>query len=148
MFTCNHLNWEVTEFSEFSRAAGIDAAMTTLFKTGDNWFLITRIVHILSWRKKNTEYYKCSYNVFVCVWAEYTREQVDIVTQGWFIGLMCAIALLVLIMLTVFFIKKTRGGKYPGIMNTPSCRMFIVTNEPFMEVNPFGKIHNYTNSSV
>ncbi|XP_017343673.1 neurofascin isoform X1 [Ictalurus punctatus] len=44
---------------------------------------------------------------------EYSREQVDIVTQGWFIGLMCAIALFVLIMLTVFFIKKTRGGKYP-----------------------------------
>ncbi|XP_076840024.1 neurofascin isoform X1 [Brachyhypopomus gauderio] len=44
---------------------------------------------------------------------EYTRDQVDIVTQGWFIGLMCAIALLVLIMLSVFFIKRTRGGKYP-----------------------------------
>uniref|UniRef100_A0A4W4ENN9 Neurofascin-like n=1 Tax=Electrophorus electricus TaxID=8005 RepID=A0A4W4ENN9_ELEEL len=44
---------------------------------------------------------------------EYTREQVDIVTQGWFIGLMCGIALLVLIMLSVFFIKRTRGGKYP-----------------------------------
>ncbi|KAL6482761.1 hypothetical protein MHYP_G00076330 [Metynnis hypsauchen] len=44
---------------------------------------------------------------------EYTREQVDIATQGWFIGLMCAIALLVLIMLTVFFIKRSRGGKYP-----------------------------------
>uniref|UniRef100_A0A8B9RNW7 Neurofascin n=1 Tax=Astyanax mexicanus TaxID=7994 RepID=A0A8B9RNW7_ASTMX len=39
--------------------------------------------------------------------------QVDIATQGWFIGLMCAIALLVLIMLTVFFIKRSRGGKYP-----------------------------------
>nr|XP_055044421.1 neurofascin isoform X1 [Misgurnus anguillicaudatus] len=44
---------------------------------------------------------------------EYAREQVDIVTQGWFIGLMCAVALLVLIMLIVFFIKRTRGGKYP-----------------------------------
>ncbi|XP_062870965.1 neurofascin [Trichomycterus rosablanca] len=44
---------------------------------------------------------------------EHAQEQVDIVTQGWFIGLMCAIALLVLIMLTVFFIKRTRGGKYP-----------------------------------
>ncbi|XP_039507868.1 neurofascin isoform X2 [Pimephales promelas] len=44
---------------------------------------------------------------------EYTREQVDIVTQGWFIGLMCAVALLVLIMLIVFFIKRSRGGKYP-----------------------------------
>uniref|UniRef100_A0A8B9LXH8 Neurofascin n=1 Tax=Astyanax mexicanus TaxID=7994 RepID=A0A8B9LXH8_ASTMX len=45
--------------------------------------------------------------IFVCVC------QVDIATQGWFIGLMCAIALLVLIMLTVFFIKRSRGGKYP-----------------------------------
>ncbi|KTG32092.1 hypothetical protein cypCar_00010880 [Cyprinus carpio] len=44
---------------------------------------------------------------------EYTRDQVDIVTQGWFIGLMCAVALLVLIMLIVFFIKRSRGGKYP-----------------------------------
>ncbi|XP_066529314.1 neurofascin isoform X2 [Hoplias malabaricus] len=44
---------------------------------------------------------------------EYTREQVDIATQGWFIGLMCAVTLLVLIMLTVFFIKRSRGGKYP-----------------------------------
>ncbi|XP_043079947.1 neurofascin isoform X1 [Puntigrus tetrazona] len=44
---------------------------------------------------------------------EHTRDQVDIVTQGWFIGLMCAIALLVLIMLIVFFIKRSRGGKYP-----------------------------------
>uniref|UniRef100_A0A671KBV4 Neural cell adhesion molecule L1 n=1 Tax=Sinocyclocheilus anshuiensis TaxID=1608454 RepID=A0A671KBV4_9TELE len=44
---------------------------------------------------------------------KYTRDQVDIVTQGWFIGLMCAVALLVLIMLIVFFIKRSRGGKYP-----------------------------------
>ncbi|RXN11274.1 neurofascin-like isoform X1 [Labeo rohita] len=44
---------------------------------------------------------------------EHTRDQVDIVTQGWFIGLMCAVALLVLIMLIVFFIKRSRGGKYP-----------------------------------
>ncbi|XP_059396988.1 neurofascin-like isoform X3 [Carassius carassius] len=43
---------------------------------------------------------------------EYTRDQVDIVTQGWFIGLMCAVTLLVLIMLIVFFIKRSRGGKY------------------------------------
>ncbi|XP_048873643.1 neurofascin-like isoform X1 [Brienomyrus brachyistius] len=43
----------------------------------------------------------------------FTREQVDIATQGWFIGLMCAIALLVVILLIVCFIKKSRGGKYP-----------------------------------
>ncbi|XP_061869299.1 neurofascin isoform X1 [Colius striatus] len=43
----------------------------------------------------------------------YTKNQVDIATQGWFIGLMCAIALLVLILLIVCFIKRSRGGKYP-----------------------------------
>uniref|UniRef100_A0A8C6VJY6 Neurofascin n=1 Tax=Naja naja TaxID=35670 RepID=A0A8C6VJY6_NAJNA len=43
----------------------------------------------------------------------YTKNQGDIATQGWFIGLMCAIALLVLILLIVCFIKRSRGGKYP-----------------------------------
>ncbi|XP_073523127.1 neurofascin isoform X13 [Phyllobates terribilis] len=43
----------------------------------------------------------------------YTKNQVDIATQGWFIGLMCAVALLVLILLIVCFIKRSRGGKYP-----------------------------------
>ncbi|XP_014375918.1 neurofascin isoform X14 [Alligator sinensis] len=43
----------------------------------------------------------------------YTKNHADIATQGWFIGLMCAIALLVLILLIVCFIKRSRGGKYP-----------------------------------
>ncbi|XP_049327565.1 neurofascin homolog (chicken) a isoform X3 [Astyanax mexicanus] len=43
----------------------------------------------------------------------YSKDQVDIATQGWFIGLMCAIALLVLILLIACFIKRSRGGKYP-----------------------------------
>ncbi|XP_061488186.1 neurofascin isoform X9 [Rhineura floridana] len=43
----------------------------------------------------------------------YTKNHGDIATQGWFIGLMCAIALLVLILLIVCFIKRSRGGKYP-----------------------------------
>ncbi|XP_077190798.1 neurofascin isoform X8 [Paroedura picta] len=43
----------------------------------------------------------------------FTKSQGDIATQGWFIGLMCAIALLVLILLIVCFIKRSRGGKYP-----------------------------------
>uniref|UniRef100_A0A8C2KTJ3 Neural cell adhesion molecule L1 n=1 Tax=Cyprinus carpio TaxID=7962 RepID=A0A8C2KTJ3_CYPCA len=46
---------------------------------------------------------------FTFIWSSF----LDIVTQGWFIGLMCAVALLVLIMLIVFFIKRSRGGKYP-----------------------------------
>uniref|UniRef100_H0VJV7 Neurofascin n=2 Tax=Cavia porcellus TaxID=10141 RepID=H0VJV7_CAVPO len=45
--------------------------------------------------------------------AAYTNNHADIATQGWFIGLMCAIALLVLILLIVCFIKRSRGGKYP-----------------------------------
>uniref|UniRef100_A0A6Q2YE98 Neural cell adhesion molecule L1 n=1 Tax=Esox lucius TaxID=8010 RepID=A0A6Q2YE98_ESOLU len=40
-------------------------------------------------------------------------NHVDIATQGWFIGLMCAIALIILILLIVCFIKRSRGGKYP-----------------------------------
>uniref|UniRef100_A0A3B5A6G5 Neural cell adhesion molecule L1 n=1 Tax=Stegastes partitus TaxID=144197 RepID=A0A3B5A6G5_9TELE len=40
-------------------------------------------------------------------------DHVDIATQGWFIGLMCAIALIILILLIVCFIKRSRGGKYP-----------------------------------
>uniref|UniRef100_A0A672JL59 Neural cell adhesion molecule L1 n=1 Tax=Salarias fasciatus TaxID=181472 RepID=A0A672JL59_SALFA len=40
-------------------------------------------------------------------------RNVDIATQGWFIGLMCAIALLILVLLIVCFIKRNKGGKYP-----------------------------------
>lgn len=49
----------------------------------------------------------------LCVSPAYI-DQVDIATQGWFIGLMCAIALIILILLIVCFIKRSRGGKYPG----------------------------------
>ncbi|XP_066526064.1 neuronal cell adhesion molecule a isoform X1 [Hoplias malabaricus] len=42
-----------------------------------------------------------------------TSREVDIATQGWFIGLMCAIALLILVLLIVCFIKRNKGGKYP-----------------------------------
>ncbi|XP_014884389.1 neuronal cell adhesion molecule-like isoform X12 [Poecilia latipinna] len=42
-----------------------------------------------------------------------TSRQVDIATQGWFIGLMCAIALLILILLIICFIQRNKGGKYP-----------------------------------
>ncbi|XP_019911974.3 neuronal cell adhesion molecule a isoform X4 [Esox lucius] len=41
------------------------------------------------------------------------NKQVDLATQGWFIGLMCAIALLILVLLIVCFIKRNKGGKYP-----------------------------------
>uniref|UniRef100_A0A4W4G2Y7 Neural cell adhesion molecule L1 n=1 Tax=Electrophorus electricus TaxID=8005 RepID=A0A4W4G2Y7_ELEEL len=51
--------------------------------------------------------------VYVFCLVAYSKDHVDIATQGWFIGLMCAIALLVLILLIVGFIKRSRGGKYP-----------------------------------
>uniref|UniRef100_A0A8C1P2Q2 Neurofascin homolog (chicken) a n=1 Tax=Cyprinus carpio TaxID=7962 RepID=A0A8C1P2Q2_CYPCA len=51
--------------------------------------------------------------VCVCWLLTAYKEQEDIATQGWFIGLMCAVALLVLILLIVCFIKRSRGGKYP-----------------------------------
>lgn len=50
---------------------------------------------------------------FICFPAMASR-QVDIATQGWFIGLMCAVALLILILLIVCFIRRNKGGKYPG----------------------------------
>uniref|UniRef100_A0A8C9ZVE9 Neuronal cell adhesion molecule a n=1 Tax=Sander lucioperca TaxID=283035 RepID=A0A8C9ZVE9_SANLU len=49
-----------------------------------------------------------------CVCLAVPSRQVDIATQGWFIGLMCAIALLILVLLIVCFIKRNKGGKYPG----------------------------------
>uniref|UniRef100_A0A8C6XJU3 Neuronal cell adhesion molecule n=1 Tax=Naja naja TaxID=35670 RepID=A0A8C6XJU3_NAJNA len=42
-----------------------------------------------------------------------SSRQVDIATQGWFIGLMCAVALLILILLIICFIRRNKGGKYP-----------------------------------
>ncbi|CAJ1056297.1 neuronal cell adhesion molecule-like isoform X6 [Xyrichtys novacula] len=53
-----------------------------------------------------------SQEIFVTVPAVASR-QVDIATQGWFIGLMCAIALLILILLIICFIQRNKGGKYP-----------------------------------
>ncbi|XP_072340455.1 neuronal cell adhesion molecule a isoform X15 [Scyliorhinus torazame] len=83
-----------------------------------------------SWTLKNlnnSTRYKFYLNAFTSVGAgsKLTEEaitvmdeamasrQVDIATQGWFIGLMCAIALLILILLIVCFIKRNKGGKYP-----------------------------------
>ncbi|XP_023619825.1 neural cell adhesion molecule L1-like protein [Myotis lucifugus] len=43
---------------------------------------------------------------------EYAGLYDDIATQGWFIGLMGAVAGLTLVLLTVCFVKRNRGGKY------------------------------------
>ena len=42
----------------------------------------------------------------------------NIATAGWFVGMMCAIAFLLLILIIVCLIKRNRGGKYPGMSYT------------------------------
>uniref|UniRef100_A0AAR2IUM7 Neural cell adhesion molecule L1 n=1 Tax=Pygocentrus nattereri TaxID=42514 RepID=A0AAR2IUM7_PYGNA len=84
---------------------------------------ITGQLVVSSSSRKHTFYFSLSFSLSiilpslslmcVCCIIAYSKDQVDIATQGWFIGLMCAIALLVLILLIVCFIKRSRGGKYP-----------------------------------
>lgn len=38
----------------------------------------------------------------------------DFSTQGWFIGTMCAVALLTLVVLMACFVRRNKGGKYAG----------------------------------
>ncbi|XP_041818852.1 neurofascin homolog (chicken) a [Chelmon rostratus] len=63
-------------------------------------------------------------------------DQVDIATQGWFIGLMCAIALIILILLIVCFIKRSRGGKYPGGGCVTGFAKYLVRNEKDLPLDP------------
>lgn len=48
---------------------------------------------------------------------EIPEQQVHhIATAGWFVGMMCAIIFLLLVLLIVCLIKRNRGGKYPGMV--------------------------------
>jgi len=71
----------------------------------------------------------------VCLLTAY-MEQEDIATQGWFIGLMCAVALLVLILLIVCFIKRSRGGKYPGKIQQIRNALVITFHKPLEYIKP------------
>nr|XP_033782422.1 neural cell adhesion molecule L1-like protein [Geotrypetes seraphini]XP_033782423.1 neural cell adhesion molecule L1-like protein [Geotrypetes seraphini] len=44
--------------------------------------------------------------------ATYVGAYEGVSTQGWFIGLMCAVALLTLVLLAVCFVHRNKGGKY------------------------------------
>ncbi|XP_034021179.1 neurofascin-like [Thalassophryne amazonica] len=68
--------------------------------------------------------------------AAYSKDQVDIATQGWFIGLMCAIALIILILLIVCFIKRSRGGKYPGAVFIASFTKGLVRDKKDLPLDP------------
>ncbi len=41
-------------------------------------------------------------------------QRSDFSTQGWFIGTMCAVALLTLVALMACFVRRNKGGKYAG----------------------------------
>ncbi|XP_008587863.1 PREDICTED: neural cell adhesion molecule L1-like protein [Galeopterus variegatus] len=60
---------------------------------------------------------------------EYAGLYDDISTQGWFIGLMCAVALLTLMLLTVCFVKRNRGGKYSVQLTTGQLASLIVSKQ-------------------
>ncbi|XP_073326587.1 cell adhesion molecule L1-like a isoform X3 [Pagrus major] len=47
-------------------------------------------------------------------------QRSDFSTQGWFIGTMCAVALLTLVALMACFVRRNKGGKYAG---TPPPRL-------------------------
>ncbi|XP_065740496.1 neuronal cell adhesion molecule isoform X2 [Phocoena phocoena] len=65
----------------------------------------------VSWEYEGPEHVNVSVEYVVA--GTMASRQVDIATQGWFIGLMCAVALLILILLIVCFIRRNKGGKYP-----------------------------------
>lgn len=60
----------------------------------------------------------------------------SISNQGWFIGLMCAIALLTLIVLIACFVNRNKGGKYSGILShNETDRLLWKHAEFFMNEN-------------
>uniref|UniRef100_A0A8B9KU09 Neural cell adhesion molecule L1-like protein n=1 Tax=Astyanax mexicanus TaxID=7994 RepID=A0A8B9KU09_ASTMX len=45
------------------------------------------------------------------------RERLPVSSTGWFVGLMCAVALLTLAVLIACFVKRNKGGKYAGTVH-------------------------------
>ncbi|XP_069384405.1 neuronal cell adhesion molecule-like isoform X15 [Paralichthys olivaceus] len=97
----------VSPTQQFETPEGVPGAPTSLIVTNSNLDTLT-----LEWspphdRNGRITGYTLKYQPAVA------SRQVDIATQGWFIGLMCAIALLILILLIICFIQRNKGGKYP-----------------------------------
>ncbi|XP_037110300.1 neuronal cell adhesion molecule-like isoform X18 [Syngnathus acus] len=92
---------------QFETPEGVPGAPTSLMVTNSNLDSLS-----LEWKPPRDRNglltgYTLKYHPAVA------SRQVDIATQGWFIGLMCAIALLILILLIICFIQRNKGGKYP-----------------------------------
>uniref|UniRef100_A0A8C2KP05 Neural cell adhesion molecule L1-like protein n=1 Tax=Cyprinus carpio TaxID=7962 RepID=A0A8C2KP05_CYPCA len=80
----------------------------------------SKTFHIIEGLEPGTEYtvrlmtkswVKCSQEIFLSL-AGLASIHGGISNQGWFIGLMCAIALLTLIVLIACFVNRNKGGKY------------------------------------
>uniref|UniRef100_A0A8C5WG79 Cell adhesion molecule L1 like n=1 Tax=Leptobrachium leishanense TaxID=445787 RepID=A0A8C5WG79_9ANUR len=56
----------------------------------------------------------------------------SLAAQGWFIGIMCAVALLTLVLLSACFVQRNKGGKYPGKKVDPP----VMKDEGFIEYSP------------
>ncbi|XP_070765761.1 cell adhesion molecule L1-like a isoform X1 [Enoplosus armatus] len=60
-------------------------------------------------------------------------QRSDFSTQGWFIGTMCAVALLTLVALMACFVRRNKGGKYAGTPPPPSQRQDMFSMEKVKE---------------
>lgn len=61
----------------------------------------------------------CSDSLCVVSFSELQELPSSFATQGWFIGLISAMILLLLVLLILCYIKKSKGGKYSGNTHTP-----------------------------
>uniref|UniRef100_A0A671VXR7 Neural cell adhesion molecule L1-like protein n=1 Tax=Sparus aurata TaxID=8175 RepID=A0A671VXR7_SPAAU len=59
----------------------------------------------------------------------------DFSTQGWFIGTMCAVALLTLVVLMACFVRRNKGGKYHHIAD-PTSSLSVVVDGSDSEEKP------------
>ncbi|XP_035863852.1 neural cell adhesion molecule L1-like protein isoform X1 [Sander lucioperca] len=59
-------------------------------------------------------------------------QRSDFSTQGWFIGTMCAVALLTLVTLMACFVRRNKGGKYAGTL-PPTQRRDMFSMEKVKE---------------
>ncbi|XP_053325192.1 neural cell adhesion molecule L1-like protein isoform X2 [Spea bombifrons] len=80
--------------------------------------------------------------------ATYSDASQSLTTHGWIIGLMCAIALLTLVLLLLCFVQRNKGGKYPvkekeapsTEENTQPAKQEVVSN--FSANNPLNRSMN------
>uniref|UniRef100_A0A671VYA3 Neural cell adhesion molecule L1-like protein n=1 Tax=Sparus aurata TaxID=8175 RepID=A0A671VYA3_SPAAU len=62
-------------------------------------------------------------------------QRSDFSTQGWFIGTMCAVALLTLVVLMACFVRRNKGGKYHHIAD-PTSSLSVVVDGSDSEEKP------------